>query len=183
MPKSKEDILILIVLGLMVLSGCTQQQTKYVCSDGTSVSNPSFCQQQETKSCREIQTPYSAQECTTRAWKYSINDLGTSFGCAGSICNTVCTIEVYNMENKGYTFTVETSFVSVGGGGVVKTETGANWINPNSKQIFRFYYAEQGNGQTVICRYTISNDIDNDPGFNVKECETITKYRTETRCD
>lgn len=70
--------LITIVIGLsllfiFILSGCAQQQTKYICSDGTSVSNPSLCPKQESKpieqkaaeptNCAEFKQRYGFATC------------------------------------------------------------------------------------------------------------------------
>jgi hypothetical protein len=38
----------LFLVSILVLSGCVQQQTKYVCSDGTIVSDASLCPKQES---------------------------------------------------------------------------------------------------------------------------------------
>lgn len=45
----KNFIIVLGVLSMLVLVGCAQQQTKYVCSDGTTVSDASYCPKQESR--------------------------------------------------------------------------------------------------------------------------------------
>lgn len=45
----KQKLIIgLLIIGIFVLSGCTQQQSKYVCPDGSIVSDTSFCPKQES---------------------------------------------------------------------------------------------------------------------------------------
>ena len=41
--------IILLLIAFLILSGCAQQQTKYVCPDGTTVSDASFCPKQEVQ--------------------------------------------------------------------------------------------------------------------------------------
>jgi hypothetical protein len=38
-------IMVILILALVLIAGCTQQSTQYVCSDGSTVSNPSLCPQ------------------------------------------------------------------------------------------------------------------------------------------
>ena len=46
--KTNTTIFSLVLLSVIILSGCAQQQTKYVCPDGTTVSDSSYCQRQES---------------------------------------------------------------------------------------------------------------------------------------
>ena len=47
--KINTIIIGLILVSVLIISGCAQQQTKYVCPDGTTVSDSSYCQRQESK--------------------------------------------------------------------------------------------------------------------------------------
>ncbi|MFH1770319.1 MAG: hypothetical protein ABH828_02060 [archaeon] len=51
---NKNLIWITLVLTIIVLSGCvkTQETTKYVCSDGTTVSDSSFCSKEEAETLK-----------------------------------------------------------------------------------------------------------------------------------
>jgi len=46
-------ITLVLLAGIIFITGCSQEaiitQTKYVCSDGTTVDNPSLCKEKETK--------------------------------------------------------------------------------------------------------------------------------------
>ena len=46
----KKLILGFLIIGIFILSGCAQQQTKYVCPDGSTSSDISLCKQVECKS-------------------------------------------------------------------------------------------------------------------------------------
>jgi len=48
----------LLILSILLLSGCTQQQIKYVCSDGSTVLDSSLCPKQETKQAYQQPIPY-----------------------------------------------------------------------------------------------------------------------------
>ena len=53
---------ICITIGILVvvfIFGCTQQLTKYVCSNGATVSDISNC----PKQCKSVQVPYETEEC------------------------------------------------------------------------------------------------------------------------
>src|SRR3989344_3985619 len=47
--KINTIIIMLFLVSIVVLSGCAQQQTKYVCSDGTTVSDSSLCPKEKTE--------------------------------------------------------------------------------------------------------------------------------------
>ena len=53
---------ILGIMCILLMSGCiTEKETKYVCSDGATVSDPSLCPKE--KQCKEVQLPpYGASE-------------------------------------------------------------------------------------------------------------------------
>jgi hypothetical protein len=44
-----KKLLLLGLITIIFIAGCTQQTTMYVCSDGSSVSNPTLCPEQEEK--------------------------------------------------------------------------------------------------------------------------------------
>lgn len=58
--KLKNLLIILGILSIFVLAGCAQQQTKYVCPDGTTVSDASYCPKQESK---PVETKTSSPYC------------------------------------------------------------------------------------------------------------------------
>jgi hypothetical protein len=98
-------IMVILILALVLIAGCTQQSTQYVCSDGSTVSNPSLCPQtgssctpnwscsgwssctngQQTRGCADINScgttsnkPIESQACTQQAQTY----------CGDGTCNS-----------------------------------------------------------------------------------------------
>ncbi len=58
--KSKYLFGLFLIVGILVVGGCAQQQTKYVCPDGTTVSDVSYCPKQVPKS---VETKPSGPYC------------------------------------------------------------------------------------------------------------------------
>ncbi|MAE42384.1 hypothetical protein CMO93_01320 [Candidatus Woesearchaeota archaeon] len=57
--KTYNLIIGLLIVFILVIAGCAQQQTQYVCPDGSTVSNPSNCPEQKpVKSKYEILSKY-----------------------------------------------------------------------------------------------------------------------------
>jgi len=54
----------LFLLSILILSGCAQQQTKYVCPDGSTVSDISLCSKQQTSFCGDEKCD-SSESCGT----------------------------------------------------------------------------------------------------------------------
>jgi len=170
----KNFIIVLGVLSMLVLVGCAQQQTEYICPDGTTVSDSSLC----PKQCKNVQVPYEAEECDMYFdydiqsgsyqdyWKYKGDSKeGFSF-------------VLINNEDEGGNFRIEHEFYDA--------ETGQRY------PVIVQQYVE-GNSQKRIevlcnnCDWQSGNLVHPGSGPNKitpppAPCKTVTKYRTEEQC-
>lgn len=89
--KSNIIVLGLVLVSILVISGCAQQQTKYVCPDGTTVSDTSFCPKQEVKQEYQQPTQYCGDGSCNNGESCSScsSDCGNCEYCGNGNCNSV----------------------------------------------------------------------------------------------
>ncbi|MFH1663482.1 MAG: hypothetical protein ABH986_01580 [archaeon] len=106
-----KEILIIGLIGLILFSACTQQQPQkeYVCSDGTTVSNPDACPKEKEYTGRPIGTEeiFYGQSCNLGDAQCGINTfvsytngehISLSFSCENGQCKTTTKVVLCNPE-------------------------------------------------------------------------------------
>ncbi|MFQ6121031.1 MAG: hypothetical protein ACE5KE_14245 [Methanosarcinales archaeon] len=155
--------------------------------------------------------PYTDQECETKTLVYSITDFKVTGSCVDyderckkyilGICvekeefcverKTTCSLNLNNLDDERGTWVIR--FTLYGDGSVMEKESVSKFLYPqtsgNVQKTFTLIGEEKCNKNQYSCSYGATNEPtkqicrDVIKYKEVQKSRTVTRYRTETRCD
>lgn len=178
MKKALTIFSIILIVGFLVFANrvklSTTDYVTYIESEPyTTTEEYEDLEPYTVEECEDVQVPYSDQECTYREYSYTPTEGGVRKELKGLDWICYGEVDIKNNENQAGQFTIGYSFF--GKDGEYRAASQTKNVYSQGTETFTFSY-DCGWLETV----TGQGHIENVP--KVEECETVTKYRTETQC-
>ena len=123
--------------------------------------------------CKDIQVPYSDEECTANRYSYAVENVVKHFWSLSKPYSDV-TFDIVNHEDISGIFGYQCDFSNVDG--IFTKGLYSATIYANSRKTVNILYDSDFGEDVNIYRPEVFAPVKT-------ECETVTKYKTETECE